>query len=408
VINSIQIKNFKSVVDLTFEVGTFNVLIGENGCGKSNILEAIGFGAAASADKLDQEFLGSRGIRLTKPEFMFSAFEPLSENQSIDLVFKIEGRTTSNLKFEIAVETLNSKKWKNSFKEAVIGQASDIFVNTLFDIEDEEKKGIVTADDKAILKTKFQVVIDLFIKNKTEDQAIDFFKGYFTEKLNHEFSDQSVSNYLTYSPDQDSLRKFEETNQIYPLGIKGQGLFQYLKELSANPDNKELFSEIKDILYLLDWYDDFELPEGLMSNEYALNIKDKYLHETLRAFDQKSTNEGFLFLLFYAVLFTSKETPAFFAIDNIDMSFNPKLCSALIKKLTALAVKKGKQVIVTTHNPAILDGLDLSDDAQRLFVVRRNGDGHTKARRIEYKSDRKMKLSELWTNGIIGGLPDNF
>jgi len=215
-------------------------------------------------------------------------------------------------------------------------------------------------------------------------------------------------DFIIYSPDQDSLRKFEDTNQIYPLGIKGQGLFQYLKELSKNPENKGIFEEIKEILYLLDWYDDFELPENLLSNEFSLNIKDKYLHESLQAFDQKSTNEGFLFLLFYAVLFSSKDTPAFFAIDNIDVSFNPKLCKELIQKLAAMAVKHNKQVIVTTHNPAILDGLDLKDENQRLFVVRRNEEGHTKAKRIEFKPERTMKLSELWTNGFIGGLPENF
>lgn len=65
-------------------------------------------------------------------------------------------------------------------------------------------------------------------------------------------------------------------------------------------------------------------------------------------------------------------------------------------------------MIVTTHNPAILDGLNLKDDSQRLFVVRRNDEGHTRAKRIEYKPERKMKLSELWTNGFIGGLPENF
>ena len=145
-----------------------------------------------------------------------------------------------------------------------------------------------------------------------------------------------------------------------------------------------------------------------MKNEFALKIKDKYLNQNLQYFDQRSTNEGFLFLLFYSTLFISKTTPKFFAIDNIDASFNPKLCMQLIKNLTGLTQKYKKQAIVTTHNPAILDGLDLKDDNQRLFVVRRNDKGHSIAKRIEYKSERKMKLSELWTNGFIGGLPENF
>ena len=40
-IKEIQITNYKSIVDLTLELGRFNVIIGTNGCGKSNILEAI-------------------------------------------------------------------------------------------------------------------------------------------------------------------------------------------------------------------------------------------------------------------------------------------------------------------------------------------------------------------------------
>ena len=60
-IRRITIENFKSIDRL--ELGRVNVFISENGCGKSNILEAIGFGAAAAANKLDHEFLVSRGIR---------------------------------------------------------------------------------------------------------------------------------------------------------------------------------------------------------------------------------------------------------------------------------------------------------------------------------------------------------
>jgi len=35
-------------------------------------------------------------------------------------------------------------------------------------------------------------------------------------------------------------------------------------------------------------------------------------------------------------------------------------------------------------------------------------EGHTRARRIEYKADRTISISEAWRKGLIGGLPDNF
>jgi predicted ATPase len=78
-IKNITIQNFKSIVNLEMELGRINVLIGENGCGKANILEAIAFAGVAEANKLDFEFLGSRGIRVTNPELMYSAFEVIME-----------------------------------------------------------------------------------------------------------------------------------------------------------------------------------------------------------------------------------------------------------------------------------------------------------------------------------------
>ena len=69
--------------------------------------------------------------------------------------------------------------------------------------------------------------------------------------------------------------------------------------------------------------------ENFDANDFALQV----------IFDQRSTNEGFLYLLFYFSLVISDETPRFFAIENIDTAFNPKLCREVIKRLVALAKK---------------------------------------------------------------------
>jgi len=402
-IKSVKIANFKSVVDLSLELGSFNVLIGENGCGKSNILEALAFGAAASADKLDNEFLGSRGIRVTNPDFMFSAFSNDKKNKSIIVNFIENGRL---YEFDLMNSPNNSKRWINKKKENAIGEL-ETFLKTLLLENDEQKKNKMISEIQEG-KGELSILSEILKPYRNEKDFKEIINLIIPTLLDRAISHPDISNYIVYSPEQSSLRKFEETTQIYPLGIKGEGLFQYLKELAFDKKNSKILKEIKENLSLLDWYEDFDLPENLMKNEFSLNIKDRYLDTNLQYFDQRSTNEGFLFLLFYSTLFISKTTPAFFAIDNIDASFNPKLCAKLIRTLAALAKKKNKQVIVTTHNPAVLDGLNLKDESQRLFVVRRNDDGHTVSRRVEYKPGRTTKLSEVWTNGYIGGLPENF
>jgi predicted ATPase len=401
-IKSVKISNFKSVVDLSMELGSFNVLIGENGSGKSNILEALAFGAAASADKLDNEFLGSRGIRVTKPDFMFSAFENGKKKKPIIISLAHDQRVYN---YNLVIDLNNPKKWVDFGKEKATAVISNLFMAFLESDNSKKDKFLSSMKDNMVV---IPDLVGIFNSFKDDNDYRNFFSEYNPSTIEKLFSHPDISNYIVYSPEQSSLRKFEETTQIYPLGVKGEGLFQYLKELAYDKTHTKIIKEIKENLALLDWYEDFELPKNLLQNEFALNIKDRYLDINLQYFDQRSTNEGFLFLLFYSTLFISKTTPAFFAIDNIDASFNPKLCSKIIQTMAELAKKKKKQVIVTTHNPAVLDGLNLKDGSQRLFVVSRNMEGHTRARRIEYKVNRTISISEAWRKGLIGGLPDNF
>ena len=220
----------------------------------------------------------------------------------------------------------------------------------------------------------------------------------------------SLAEFLVYAPENSALRTFQSEGQILPLGIKGEGLFSHLKSLTRSKSRLRM-EKIKECLKLIDWFENFNIPEDLDPGERSIRIRDRYLPDSA-LFDPRSANEGFLFLLFYVTLFTSPDTPAFFSIDNIDSSLNPKLCTALLQQIAVLAKEFKKQVILTTHNPAVLDGLDLNDDEQRLFVVERNKTGHTRARRVEppkvSAGQVPVSLSEAFMRGYIGGLPKNF
>ncbi|MNR00124.1 hypothetical protein D3C85_1158850 [compost metagenome] len=143
----------------------------------------------------------------------------------------------------------------------------------------------------------------------------------------------------------------------------------------------------------------------------TLYFKDKFMLKSNNTFSAENSNEGILHVLFYLSLFISKKTPKFFAIDNIETALNPRLCQVLVAELVNLAKQSEKQVLITTHSPAILDGLNLFDDDQRLFVVSRTSDGKTRTRRIKFKDEtgsKEFKLSQMWLNGTLGALPKNF
>lgn len=348
-VQQITIENFKSIQSLTLELGRVNVFIGENGSGKSNILEAIAMGSAAAVNKLDNEFLSSRGIRVTDPQAMRSGFEKESFKKNIKVGF-VRYQLSELLTF-------------------ILKHVNDLY--STWEIEEIIK----TPDEMKLRK-----------------------------------ADSSLLRFLIYSPENYFLRRFEDESQITPLGIRGEGLFKLLSVIYE--EKPEQFQKIRKNLELIDWFEGFEIPDDLRFTERRIRIKDRFLEEGLAYFDQRSSNEGFLYLLFYFSLFISDYTPKFFAIDNIDNAMNPKLASRLVQQLTQLAKEHDKQVIMTTHNPAVLDGLDLKDDEQRLFVISRNKLGHTKALRIAHKSapegQEPVRLSEQFLRGYIGGLPKNF
>ena len=382
-IKEIQIENFKSIQSLNLELGRLNVFIGANGSGKSNILEAITFGAAAAAHKLDNEFLGTRGIRATEAEYFKSGFGNVQKSNTFDI--KFTSYEDEHIKYLFHHEK-HGKNWE---------------VTTEGDLAE-------TNIEKS--KTNFDTYIKLLYKSYAHKLSeADFEKAslrFIADLIVSEFNDKSkISDFMIFAPENHFLRRFEEETQIKPLGIRGEGFFSHLVQIFA--EKPEKFEEIKQHLNLIDWFEDLNISlESIFTNQ-QLHFTDTFLGKGLKHFDQRSVNEGTLYLLFYLTLFISDETPKFFAIDNIDNAMNPKLGSELVNLLSKLAKAHDKQVILTTHNPSVLDGLELSDDDQRLFVVSRNKSGHTKVLRVPYR-ETDERLSARFIRGSIGGLPKNF
>ena len=392
-IKEISIKNYKSVVDVSLPLGRFNLLIGANGSGKSNILEGIALGAAASSDKLDYEYFSNRGIRVVEPRFMLPAFEEVADKKiMIDVTGKDEIISSFNLHYN---KDSKPARWEDdsiSFYK---------LVSYLKNVSQNEENAKIS-DLEQVLKG--------IVKEKGDNIVLNIKLGSRNKSLTITTPNPDLEQFLIYSLEESKLRRADNSNRIFPVGRHGEGLFAYFKELSQRTEGIDIFNEIKENLKVLDWFDDMQVPSGQLSMEFNLKLKDSYLAETINTFDQRSTNEGFLYLLFYLTLVISDETPKFFAIENIDTAFNPKLCREVVRRLIELARKHDKQIIATTHNPAVLDGLDLHDEEQKLMVVQRSVDGYTKVRTLNNKDIVKsdLPLSQLWLRGFIGGLPNNF
>lgn len=389
-LKEVKIENYKSVVDQTLELGLFNVVIGANGCGKSNLLEAIALAGLSSSGALLPEMFESRGIRLSDNRFMRSAFEDVDEEF---ISVKVETSDGEESVYRIHYNTEQKPaQWE--------------------DVVEEETKTLLSSiqEGGSQFKVKdLKVFLEQMSKKMDDKHALNV---SLYERDNHSLvlakpKVNGLRNFTIYSLEETELRSLDQMPST-KLGRTGKGLLPYLKELSKTEDGVKILNEVKENLMVIDWFEDLDMPESSLTQDSTLKLKDRYVDETLEFFDQRSANEAFLYLLFYFTLFVSDETPSFFAIDNIESSLNPKLCKLVVSKLAELAEKHNKQVILTTHSPFVLDGLDELSEKKRLLVVSRNSDGYTVVNQIKGDKLRSIPLSEAWLKGYIGGLPNNF
>ncbi len=222
-IKTIQVNGFKSLRDFELELGAVNVLIGANGSGKSNILEAIGVLSAAAGGRIDDESLIRRGIRPGLPSLYKSSFKNDRTPPHISLA-------AHSKQAQFGVSLLNPLKdpkpaWE--FKTEHLQTGPKMFVSR----EVRHKKDYDPSRGLAALKA-----VDL----SKQDPA-----GVLLETL---------QNYAIYSPNTTVLRGVETDPQTRePVGLAGGRLATALNELqSLADDNEYIEMALEDILSCMD------------------------------------------------------------------------------------------------------------------------------------------------------------
>ena len=118
--------------------------------------EAIAITSAAANNKLDNEFLFSRGIRVTSPEFMLSAFDKTDKEKKIKIHFK-------NTPIEIAYNE-QTKKWDNFLWIKI----SDSIVESIVENFDPE---LVNFLNKANPNNKEIKILGDMVRAKVKNQS---------------------------------------------------------------------------------------------------------------------------------------------------------------------------------------------------------------------------------------------
>ena len=390
-LQKISIDGFKALKETVIEPGMVNVLIGANGSGKSSLLEAIGLLSAAINERVDENSLSIRGVRLGSPTIYKSSFQH-------------EERTP--LKIEMSVD------WENN------NSSFNYRVNLQNPIEDPEISWLYHSETLSIdgekkltrgMKTK-----DLPIEVDKYRGLLSFYKNTSATAMIKDIF-EIFNNYGIYTPSTDVLRGIlAETQQRKPIGLHGGRLAEAVEDLLQ----EDLFGtmDIYDLYDMLNWVEHIDigkpnkeiLPTGVPVPQRVIKFTDRFMNDKRNQLTSYDASEGALYVLFLLALIMHKDAPKMLAVDNFDQAMNPRLARAVMKEFAKQTLVNNRIAFITTHNPLVLDGLDLTNDEIRLFTVERNRKGYTSIERVTIREafEHQDSLSRMWVSGRLGGVPN--
>lgn len=395
-ITELEVQSFKSIVDQRIPLGLVNVFIGANGSGKSNILEALGVLSAAASGRVDAESLKYRGVRPGVPRLYKSAF---SQRLAPHIFFKASTQRASY------AASLNNPL--ENPRPAWLYKTENL----------QSDAECIVARNPRIAKNSEQGLAALkLVELKSSDPAARLMN--------------LLRDYAIYDPNTLVLRGLiPDGSTRDPVGISGgrlaEAMDQLLARASADRSGGDAFipDAIEEMFSMIDWIEGVEttrladdiLAPSVSRSRLILKFHDRYMRKRNNRLTAYDASEGVLYVLFGIVLALSPEAPKCAAVDNLDHALNPRLAQKLISSMCEwiIANPSPRQLLFTVHNPAVLDGLPLSDDRVRLFAVDRNNEGHTVVNRIVITDElRRLSekkgwpLSRFWVMGHLGGVPN--
>ena len=399
ILGRLHVERFKSLYDVTVDLGNVNVFIGANGSGKSNLLEAVGVIGAAAYGSVDDQALLRRGVRSGVPRIYKSAFPKSPKDPSIRITAQTGAKGDLAAEYFIGISNQ--------------GKVPKPYWTFSHERIEANGKSLASRGPGGVPKVFGQPVRN----DRMRSLAIQVRANLAGSQATRDLLDL-LNDYAIFSPVTPVLRGIApDTAPRVPVGLFGGSLPEALDSLPSTVQKR--FRQRA--LELISWADDFTV--GPPSKDFiassvptlrsVIRFKDAFMKkksETLSAYD---ASEGALYVLHLLVLAMHSQSPQTFAVDNFDQALNPLAARALAKSFAEEVIRANRQVLLTTHNPLVLDGLPLGDDRVRLFRVERETDGKTVVHRIPVNDLIRMKKSSggravslLWTEGRLGGVPD--
>ena len=384
-IKQIKIQNFLSLKDVSLDLGLRNILVGPNMSGKSNIIRVFKFLTNVSLIGLVETITKEGGYS----EILWKGID--------------EGKISISLTGEIILPNEQTPRIYE-YEIALVGSS----ITASFIIEKETLKRCDLGGDCILAEFRSGQG-----KGFHPDGTIAFEQKERNEKSFLEYSvpgwegmgaKELFSRWRFYQLIPFAMRQANVTAKQYFLNIHGDNLSSWLHTLQTGyPDEyKRITQVIQDVLP--DIVSIITPPTQMGTT--LVQIKEKYLKRPVNIW---GISDGALqFLALLSLIFAPEELGApLYCIEEPETHLHPQLIDSIVEILLQIQQElgaKSAQIIITTHNPYLIDKLSLGD-----LVGVYKKDGSTKCTRGAQKDKLKLlleegdlSLSDFWYSNALG------
>jgi predicted ATPase len=403
VITSISIQNWKSFRDARLSLAPLTLMVGANASGKSNAIEAIRCLSWLAEGRRLTEIVSS--VQGDDP-LIRGTIENLTRHQEESFTLGCETDDADWNRYQIVVGV--QADGLRVGDESISGPASGI---PLFNVHERadafshgievqynnfsrggKKPRIPATDEQSVLSQLTTPARFAAGHNKAQEiipRVVDRFRTALTGTL---FLDPSPRRMRQYSFIVDNVLKGDGANLssvLYELcERRGQkaAVLDFVRELPEQ--------NFRDISFV-------RTPR----NEVMLRLAESFAGKKT-VWDAPVLSDGTLRVLAVAAALLSATEGSLVVIEEIDNGVHPSRAGMLLENIERVATARGLRVLLTSHNPALVDTLPAEATPHIVYCYRDPDQGDSRLVRLEDLANypelvARGPLGQLMTRGIL-------
>lgn len=385
-LKSFRLRNFKAVRDSgTVEFTPLTVFVGNNGSGKSSLIEGLITFRGASLDDLVKVMEGWRGYQniwhKAVSRNLVSIGERGLERQQYDkpITFEAKGRYVHGLytvKMELGID--GDTHEFIAYEKVKVGKqvefTRDASGHVRFKGKAPPEFGSVKIEPNIPMEDGLSII-----------GAISYL-----DKIVSDWQFLYLDPVAMGEPGPPYRTKQVELNQ------DGANIAEYLLEIK-NSDQSSFEGIVETLKYVLPYVQDLQ-PTLVSGLEHLIYLEMKEGEFTVPSW---LLSTGTLRLIGILAVLRHPKPPPLIVIEEIENGLDPRSLSLIVDEIR-IALEAGKtQIIATTHSPYLLDLLDLS---QIVLVDRKDGQEPTFSRPDQESLkewSKKFSPGQLYTMNVL-------